>query len=205
MPRRPAARSAPTASVRQPPATGASGVSRHLSASARSRCEGRRRRNPGGESEVRGAASAATISPDRLNRSTVLAGRSWSISGFIGLRQRLLLVALAPLLMIIQPSDLHAQTLPTPRQSRREPPKPQVAMYAWTVGRAGNAHRLHFALPQDFLPVSRQVREQVADDPARACLDLGVMANGRPTHRWRSIKSDTISRTLTRKGWVAPP
>jgi TRAP-type uncharacterized transport system substrate-binding protein len=56
-----------------------------------------------------------------------------------GLRQLLVLAALAPLLMIIQPSSVDAQTQPVPRQSRREPPpqKPQVTMNAWTVGLAG--------------------------------------------------------------------
>jgi TRAP-type uncharacterized transport system substrate-binding protein len=56
-----------------------------------------------------------------------------------GLRQLLVLAALAPLLMIIQPSGVDAQTQPVPRQSRREPPpqKPQVTMNAWTVGLAG--------------------------------------------------------------------
>jgi TRAP-type uncharacterized transport system substrate-binding protein len=61
------------------------------------------------------------------------------MSGFVGLRRRLLLVALAPLLTIFQPSDVDAQTQPVPRQLRREPPpqKPQVTMNAWTVGLAG--------------------------------------------------------------------
>jgi TRAP-type uncharacterized transport system substrate-binding protein len=56
-----------------------------------------------------------------------------------GLRQLLVLAALAPLLMIIQPSGVDAQTQPVARQSRREPPpqKPQVTMNAWTVGLAG--------------------------------------------------------------------
>jgi hypothetical protein len=50
------------------------------------------------------------------------------MNGFVGLRPRLLLAALAPLLMIIQPSGVDAR--------RREPPpqKPQVTMNAWTVG-----------------------------------------------------------------------
>src|SRR6476619_6665274 len=56
-----------------------------------------------------------------------------------GLRPLLVLAALAPLLTIIQPSDVGAQTQPVPRQLRREPPpqKPQVTMNAWTVGLAG--------------------------------------------------------------------
>src|SRR5947207_11582133 len=56
-----------------------------------------------------------------------------------GLRPLLVLAALAPLLMIIQPSDVDAQTQPVPRQLRRElpPQKPQVTMNAWTVGLAG--------------------------------------------------------------------
>jgi len=45
-----------------------------------------------------------------------------------GLRQLLVLAALAPLLMIIQPSGADAQRCEPPRQ------KPQVTMNAWTVG-----------------------------------------------------------------------
>jgi TRAP-type uncharacterized transport system substrate-binding protein len=56
-----------------------------------------------------------------------------------GLRRLLVLAALAPLHMIIQPSGVDAQTQPVSRQLRREPPpqKPQVTMNAWTVGLAG--------------------------------------------------------------------
>lgn len=55
------------------------------------------------------------------------------------LRKLLVLAALAPLLTIIQLSDVDAQTQPATRQLRREAPplKPQVTMNAWTVGLAG--------------------------------------------------------------------
>ncbi|CAN7711984.1 C4-dicarboxylate ABC transporter substrate-binding protein [Bradyrhizobium sp. LjRoot220] len=55
------------------------------------------------------------------------------------LRKLLVLASLAPLLTIIQPSDVDAQTQPATRQLRREAPpqKPQVTMNAWTVGLAG--------------------------------------------------------------------
>jgi TRAP-type uncharacterized transport system substrate-binding protein len=62
---------------------------------------------------------------------------------FTGLGPRLLLVALAALPVIIQPSAADAQTkdarMQGVRQSPRELPaqKPQVAMNAWTVGVAG--------------------------------------------------------------------
>jgi TRAP-type uncharacterized transport system substrate-binding protein len=64
---------------------------------------------------------------------------------FVGLRPLLLLAALAPLLMIIQPSGADAQMQNVRTQGvRREPPpqkpqvaKPQLTMNAWTVGLAG--------------------------------------------------------------------
>jgi len=62
---------------------------------------------------------------------------------FAGLGPRLLLVALAALPLIIQPSAADAQTknarMQGVNQLPREPPaqKPQVAMNAWTVGVAG--------------------------------------------------------------------
>jgi TRAP-type uncharacterized transport system substrate-binding protein len=53
------------------------------------------------------------------------------MNGFVGLRLRHLLVALAALLAIIQPSGVHAQRRAPP------PPTPQATMNAWTVGIAG--------------------------------------------------------------------
>jgi TRAP-type uncharacterized transport system substrate-binding protein len=66
------------------------------------------------------------------------------MNGFVGLRRRLLLAALAPLLMIIQPSfaDARPQDIRPhnvrPVRVEPPPPRPEVAaMNAWTVGIAG--------------------------------------------------------------------
>jgi TRAP-type uncharacterized transport system substrate-binding protein len=58
------------------------------------------------------------------------------MNGFVGLRPRLLLAALAPLLMIIQPSGVEARKREPPPQ-KTQATKPQVMMNAWTVGIAG--------------------------------------------------------------------
>jgi TRAP-type uncharacterized transport system substrate-binding protein len=58
------------------------------------------------------------------------------MNGFVGLGLRLLLVALAPLLMIIQPSGVDARAREPPPQ-KAQVTKPQVTMNAWTVGIAG--------------------------------------------------------------------
>jgi hypothetical protein len=70
--------------------------------------------------------------------------RSWSMNKFVGFRRRLLLAALAPLLMIIQPSfaDARPQDIRPhnvrPVRVEPPPPRPEVAaMNAWTVGLAG--------------------------------------------------------------------
>ena len=63
--------------------------------------------------------------------NTVLARKwSWWMNGFVGLRRRLLLSALAPLLLIIPPSAADAER-------RERPQMPQVTVNAWTVGIAG--------------------------------------------------------------------
>jgi hypothetical protein len=66
------------------------------------------------------------------------------MNGFVGLRRPLLLAALAPLLMIIQPSfaDARPQNIRPhnvrPVRVEPPPPRPEVAaMNAWTVGIAG--------------------------------------------------------------------
>ena len=68
------------------------------------------------------------------------------MNGFVGLGLRLLLAALAPLLMIIQPSGVDARAREPPSQkaqvTKPQVAKPQVAkplvtMNAWTVGIAG--------------------------------------------------------------------
>src|SRR5262249_45893831 len=65
---------------------------------------------------------------------------SLSMKTFVGLRTLLLLAALAPLLLVVEPSRANAQTQQPRTLVRAEPPHARAkvaAMNAWTVGLAG--------------------------------------------------------------------